>query len=471
MTLKSPRILCVGDLLLDVYIEGTTPRMSPEAACPVFLESGKNWQQAGGAAAVANMCAALGADVTLVGCLGFDDDRQSVLDQLHERVKPKIVNAPGGTTVKHRFVTPLGQVLRVDRECQSRSWSAKLWTHAWKAIASILRDKASYDMLLIADYGKGVCNGPWLKSALDGYPRSLVDPARGRTPEDYAGAWLIKPNEVERAAWTGGGLPECISRVLTTMGKHGMQLAQRVPEFDTHGIPAWQFDDFPARFHPLRDVTGAGDQVLSTLGVCLGSGMDLIEACRWANEAAGMQCERERIVPVGREELIRAMTGGKLISQEAAAEIALGCRTTGYRVVFTNGCFDLCLTSGHVASLTEAKAQGHLLFVGLNSDSSVNTVKGTVNGRKRPIRPQAERAALLEALACVDYVVLFDEPTPQALIEAIRPDVLVKGGDYAGREAEIPGAEFVRQNGGRVHITRLVEGVSTTQIANCLSQA
>jgi D-beta-D-heptose 7-phosphate kinase/D-beta-D-heptose 1-phosphate adenosyltransferase len=203
----------------------------------------------------------------------------------------------------------------------------------------------------------------------------------------------------------------------------------------------------------------------------MGSGVAMESAIRLANVAGGLEVEQMGVVPISREEMrldiLRSGKEGsatKIIALEDAARLAKAARGQGQKVVFTNGCFDL-LHQGHVAYLEEAARQGDVLILGLNSDASVRSIKGPT----RPVRGQADRAAVLAALATVDYIVIFDEPAPTRLIEAIRPDVLVKGGDYQGKQHEITGRDVVESYGGRLHLALFVEGVSTTQILRSIA--
>jgi D-beta-D-heptose 7-phosphate kinase/D-beta-D-heptose 1-phosphate adenosyltransferase len=239
---------------------------------------------------------------------------------------------------------------------------------------------------------------------------------------------------------------------------------------------------FPTRPRQVYDITGAGDMVLSVLGMALAAGADYPEAIRLANVAGGLEVQKIGVAPVTRDEILRdlreqeqesatepgrsvrlALPSKKILSRDDLTEVVQRCRQAGWRIVFTNGCFDL-LHVGHVRYLEEAKAQGDVLIVGVNSDASVRQLKGP----GRPVQPSTARAALLAALHVVDFVVVFDAPTPLELIHAIRPDVLVKGGDY--QPHEIVGADYVRSYGGRVHIAAYHEGFSTTRLLQNLVQ-
>jgi D-beta-D-heptose 7-phosphate kinase/D-beta-D-heptose 1-phosphate adenosyltransferase len=222
-------------------------------------------------------------------------------------------------------------------------------------------------------------------------------------------------------------------------------------------------ETFPTHTRAVYDITGAGDMVMAMVGLCLADKIDVADAVRLGNVAAGLEVERTGVAVIYRDEIraeLAAADAGivrKIVSRSQAAQLADEYRRRGESLVFTNGCFDL-LHVGHVKLLAEAAAQGDALVVGVNSDAGVRRLKGA----GRPVIGEMDRAHLLAALASVDHVVIFDEDTPRELIEAIRPDVLVKGGSYAAEE--IVGREFVEAHGGRVHIAAMVEGVSTTNL-------
>jgi D-beta-D-heptose 7-phosphate kinase/D-beta-D-heptose 1-phosphate adenosyltransferase len=228
---------------------------------------------------------------------------------------------------------------------------------------------------------------------------------------------------------------------------------------------------FPTRPRQVYDITGAGDMVLAVLGMALAAGADYDPAIRLANVAGGLEVEKIGVATVTRDEILRDLLRGgpgsgadKVLSRDAVCREVESRRRLGQRVAFTNGCFDV-LHAGHVQYLQEARAQADLLVVGLNSDASVRGLKGD----GRPVNPAEARAAVLAALQAVDYVTVFDEPTPLELIQAVRPDVLVKGADY--RKDQVVGAAFVESYGGRVHLAGLRQGYSTTRLLQRLGAA
>ncbi|HQR47485.1 MAG TPA: D-glycero-beta-D-manno-heptose 1-phosphate adenylyltransferase, partial [Thermoanaerobaculia bacterium] len=366
------------------------------------------------------------------------------------------------TPVKRRMVSDGRQMLRVDQEL-----AAGLSPEAEAdLLAAALRAVEEADVLLLSDYAKGTLT-PKITSAVLGAARrkgipALVDP-KGRDYGRYRGAAMVTPNRRELEAVAGepardlgavAALGERLRRdleadaLLVKLSEEGMLLleAGRAP----HRIRA--------RAREVFDVTGAGDTVLAALGVALGAGLDRPSAAEIANRAAGCAVARVGTAPVHWADLLEGLTAApeeKLLDRAHLAAVCATLRRAHRRVVFTNGCFDL-LHPGHVRLLSEARKLGDFLVVGLNSDASVRALKGP----ERPILSERDRAQVLGGLDAVDFVVVFGEATPERLIEALRPDVLVKGGDYT--EATVVGASLVRSWGGTVVLIPLVPGGSTT---------
>lgn len=337
------------------------------------------------------------------------------------------------------------------------------------------------DALLISDYGKGVCTRSVLRrviraARLRGLP-IVVDPALGADYKCYRGATIIKPNR--REAELAFGRPirspdDALSAGRTICRRHGFGAA--VITLDQEGLSLATADGLCRHWsvsaREVCDVTGAGDTVLAMLGVCLADGQPLVEACRLANLAAAMQVERMGVAAISWAELLRAesrdrhrtkaeSSSRKIVTLDELVVHVQCRRSRGDCIAFTNGCFDL-LHAGHVRCLEEAAALGDLLIVAINSDASVRRLKG----QERPFIRQEDRAAMVAALAAVDYVVVFDEPTPHALLERLRPDVLVKGGTY--HHNQIEGREQIEAYGGRACLVGYTPGVSTTSIAERL---
>ncbi|HTU24535.1 MAG TPA: bifunctional heptose 7-phosphate kinase/heptose 1-phosphate adenyltransferase [Pirellulales bacterium] len=470
-----PRALVLGDLMLDRYTQGNVDRISPEAPV-MILQADHREARPGGAANVANMLATLGSQVTCCGVVGEDAAGQELCDLLGKMgVSCELVVAEAGrvTTVKERIVGLAGtrhpsQLLRVDSESRHPLVSS---TEA-HLIDAVCKSIGDYDVVLISDYGKGVCTPAMLEATIAAAQRRgvpvLVDPCRGSDCRQYHGATLVKPNRSETEQATGirvGTMQDAITAGVRLCKRAGLRMA--LVTLDRDGMVLVQADGqgeaFPTCSRKIYDITGAGDMVLSMLGLCFGAGTSIHAAVRLANVAAGLEVERPGVAVLGRDEITSSLAADhawsthKIVTLDEARRLAEEYRRQGLSTVFTNGCFDL-LHVGHIANLNESAALGHRLFVALNSDSSVRKLKGP----GRPLIHDRDRAVMVAALAVVSHVLVFDDPTPQALIEAIRPNVLVKGGSYTADE--VVGADFVRSYGGEVHLASMVQGISTTQI-------
>lgn len=464
-----PTVLVVGDIMCDVYLWGNIDRISPEAPVPVF-ESVRRQQVLGGAANVAANLRALGCEVHLLGAIGTDEAGQCVRGLLQQAGITDtwlLDDDTRPTTEKTRLVAHQQQVLRLDQESRT-PLSHELVACALGHVETLL---PQVDGVICSDYHKGVCSPALLQPLFSMAQRAkrpiVVDP---KAPDFtlYRGATVLTPNvsEVERASGmrlhTPDVLPQAVARllhqsqaqaVLVTRGQDGLSLFHP-PRAPRH---------IPAQAREVYDVTGAGDTVIAVFSMAFFAGLSLFEAARVANLAAGIVVGKMGTATVSREELQRALqhrpalANHKLLQRDELVAVRHSHRRQGERVVFTNGCFDL-LHAGHVQYLQAARALGDCLVIGLNADASVRQLKGP----QRPIVPQGERAQVLAALACVDYVTIFEEATPLALITALQPDVLVKGGDY--NAATIVGHDEVVASGGRVHIVPYVAGLSSTEI-------
>lgn len=483
-SLGHPRVLVLGDLILDRYTWGNAERVSQEAPV-ILLRADHREVRLGGAANVCRMLRGLEAEVTCAGVVGVDADGAEVRQVLREAGvddSEVLFDKQRPTTVKERFIGRAAnrhphQILRVDTE-ERMALSAELTVHFAERISARLSE---FDIVLISDYDKGVCTPELLRQVIAAAKEHdvpvAVDPIRGTDYSRYTGATLMTPNRYETGLASGmevnsiddafaAGDELCrkyeLGRAIVTLDKDGMVLTSRTAESGTE----FQHTHFPTRPRSVYDITGAGDIVLAMIGICVADGVNLEHAVPLANIAGGLEVEQVGVTPIPREamrlDLLRNLPDGsvrKVVSAKDAGRISAAAQEKGQRVVFTNGCFDI-LHVGHVTYLEEARAQGDLLILGLNSDGSVRGLKGPT----RPVRKEAERARVLAALSYVDYIVVFEEPTPIALIEAVRPDVLVKGGDYRHKQHEITGKDLVESYGGRLHLAGLVEGVSTTAI-------
>jgi len=480
--LGQPRVLVIGDVMLDRYVWGDAERISQEAPV-ILLHADRREERLGGASSVATMLRALGARVSLAGVIGSDFDggrTRQMLKDLDIDQEGIITDPSRPTTVKERFIGRAQsrhpqQMMRVDYELR-QPVAASVETDLVELIAQQLR-KA--DIVLISDYDKGVCTpavlGGSIAEARQRGLRTLADPIRGRDYSRYRGCSVLTPNRLEAGLATGRVLQtneealEAASQLQQTL-----DLDASVVTLDKDGMALVHRDGrrqvFPTRPRQVYDITGAGDMVMSVLGMALAAGADYDSAIRLANIAGGLEVEKIGVATVTRDEILRDLlhsastAGQKILDRERLCHEVESRRRLGQRLAFTNGCFDL-LHAGHVQYLQEARLQGDLLVVGLNSDASVRALKGS----GRPVNAQDARAMVVSALQAVDFVTIFDEATPLALIHLLRPDVLVKGADY--RKEEVVGAAFVESSGGRVHLAPLREGYSTTRTLQRLGAA
>jgi D-beta-D-heptose 7-phosphate kinase/D-beta-D-heptose 1-phosphate adenosyltransferase len=468
MRIPSATLLCLGDVMLDRFVYGNVERVSPEAPIPVFSVE-RELSMLGGAGNVARNAAALGSTIKLVAVTG-DDDAGHALTHLmgqEQRLDPHLVTLRGRTTtVKTRYIAGSQQLLRADRE-----EVAQLDGDAAKRVLSVYEAEiAEADAVVLSDYAKGVLGDRVLKAAIEiarkvGKP-VIADPKSQKFAR-YDGVSVLTPNAKELAAATGmpvGTDDEAaaaasavlnrtsIGALVVTRSERGMTILER-GRAPVH---------LPARAREVFDVSGAGDTVLAVLGLAIAAGAPLAEAAAIANLAAGLVVAKIGTAVVYPEELSEALHAADLRVAEnkvraikPALDIIAKWRARGTKVAFTNGCFDL-IHPGHVSLLSEARATADRLVVGLNTDASVKRLKG----EGRPVNSEMARAIVLASLASVDLVVLFDEDTPSRLIEAIRPDVLVKGADYTIET--VVGADFVQSYGGRVHLAQIKPGHSTT---------
>jgi D-beta-D-heptose 7-phosphate kinase/D-beta-D-heptose 1-phosphate adenosyltransferase len=480
--LGRPRVLVVGDLMLDRYVWGDAERVSQEAPV-LLLRADKREERLGGASSVATMLRALGADVSLAGVIGNDYDGgriRHVLDELGIDHDAVVRDSDRPTTVKERYIGRAQQrhpqqMIRVDYELRTTLSSAI----EQQLVEAILSQLSRANIVLISDYDKGVCTPGLLAAVIAGAKvrglRILADPIRGRDYRKYHGCSAITPNRLEAGLATSRELSDsAVALDAAAELQQSLDLEAAVVTLDKEGMALAHADGrravFPTRQRQVYDITGAGDMVLSVLGMALAAGADYDPAIRLANVAGGLEVEKIGVATVTRDEILRDLlhtgsTGNqKALPVEVLCRELDGCRRLGQRVAFTNGCFDM-LHAGHVQYLQEARAQADLLVVGLNSDASVTALKGA----GRPIHSAEARAYVLTGLQAVDYVTVFEELKPLRLIEAIRPDVLVKGADY--RKEEVVGAVFVESYGGTVYLAPVREGFSTTRILRRLGAA
>ncbi|CAM6054455.1 unnamed protein product [Sphagnum tenellum] len=460
------KVLVVGDIILDRYVMGSTTRLSPEAPIAILRPSG-NRAVLGGAANVALNIATLGGQATLVGVIsndvaGYEVERLIMAGD----ITPALVYlSDRPTTTKTRFTTGSHQLLRVDEEV-----TTSLDDEAADAVIETVENASDVDIIVLSDYAKGVFCDRVLRSILALAKKRgimvIADPKR-LDFSAYRGASILTPNEIEirnatridaedddgadqagRAALdaTGG------EAVLVTRSAKGLTLVCRDQE-TLH---------LPTRARDVADVSGAGDTLVAALAVALGAGATLPEAAMLANITAGISVGKQGTATVSRQELLDELhlndlkqTDRKVVGLDDAIERVAEWQRRGLKVGFANGCFDL-IHPGHVHLLREARNACDRLVVALNTDASVKRLKGLC----RPVQNETARATVMASMASVDLVTLFDEDTPLMVIQALRPDVLVKGSDYT--IDQIVGGDLVRGWGGKVVLVDLAQGYSTT---------
>jgi D-beta-D-heptose 7-phosphate kinase / D-beta-D-heptose 1-phosphate adenosyltransferase len=468
-------VLCVGDLMLDEFVYGEVSRISPEAPAPV-IAARRSETNIGGAGNVARNIASLGARCIFVGLIGEDEVgvRLAVTLAQEPGIESLLVHdSERPTTRKVRFVSEhfSTHMLRADWELAAPA-SGEI---EQKLIDTILPQLAHADIVLLSDYAKGVLTARVIRNVIDAArkagKRVIVDP-KSANFAIYRGATLLTPNRKEFAEATRSRadsdaniaeaardamiLADC-EAMLVTQSEQGMTLVPR--KGDPVHVPA----------HPVkvRDVSGAGDTVAAALALALAAGADWETALRIANAAAAVAISKKGTAIVTAPELRRKILPHAYLAAEEKIVTASGdlaahladWRKQGLRIGFTNGCFDI-LHPGHVKVLTAARGACDRLIVGLNSDASVRRLKG----EGRPVQEERARAEVLAALEAVDLVVIFEEDTPIRLISEIKPNVLVKGGDYT-RETVV-GHEIVEANGGTVMLVDILQGHSTTSLVN-----
>lgn len=473
------KVLVIGDVMLDVYVNGVVERISPEGPIPVFLRKDEEEKYvAGGAANVAMNVKAAVCDVSICGAIGDDQSGSRIKEILDKEGidTSLLVKCNRPTTQKIRYIGQNNQqVLRIDSESK-----ADITVDEVKDIIEQIEHIAvSFDVVVLSDYKKGFLSKDITVRLISIFKQNnipvfidLKDPVF----EKYRGATLIKPNRKELQDLTKlptNNREEVVEAsiflckeadseyVLTTLGADGMVLVDKEKELFYEKTKAKE----------VFDVTGAGDTTIAYLAAEIANGKTIKNAIRVANAAAGIQVSKLGTSVVYRREVKRFLSNkgdiNKKIIDDAKDKWIKDIeqlKKKGKVIVFTNGCFDI-LHAGHITYLKQAKALGDYLIIGVNSDASVKRLKGDT----RPINSLEDRMLLLSALSSVDYVIPFDEDTPLDLIKEIRPSVLVKGGDY--KKEDIVGADVVLDDGGRVEIIDFVENKSTTNIIEKMKES
>ncbi len=457
-------VTVIGDVMLDRYVYGVVDRVSPEAPIPI-LRVERETAIPGGAGNVVRNLTAFGAAVAFVSVVG-DDQAGSDLTGLvggQPGIEPwMLIEGARTTTVKTRFVSQGQQLLRADRE-QAEPIGAKLAERLLRIAGDTL---AATSVTVLSDYAKGVLAGD-IPAQLIALARQagrpiVVDP-KGHDFARYAGADVITPNRRELGEGTGMPVADEADLVraatyLREMHGFGAVLVTRSEDGLTL-VDAEGAHHFPSEAVDVFDVSGAGDTVVAALAAGLAAGLTMRVAARLANVAAGVVVGKVGTAVARCEDLLRVLTPQvstlrKIVTREAAAEQVERWRRKGWRIGFTNGCFDL-LHPGHVHLLEQARGQCDRLVVGLNSDASVSRLRGDT----RPVQPEAARAAVMAGNSAVDLVVIFEEDTPLETLEALRPDILVKGADYT--IDRVVGADQMQKWGGKVWLAELLKGYST----------
>jgi D-beta-D-heptose 7-phosphate kinase/D-beta-D-heptose 1-phosphate adenosyltransferase len=466
-------ILVVGDLMIDEYVWGAVDRISPEA--PVQVLTVRNEEHTlGGSGNVVNNLTTLGANVSVFGVTGTGMDGKLLLNQLNGLnvdTRGIIKESTRITTKKTRIIADRQQVLRIDRETNneiSSSTTETLNDLAAKIIPEV-------DVVLISDYGKGMITRHLIAKLVE-VARSnnkiiIADP-KGLDFTKYSGVTLITPNRKEAALAAGVEITDeetlaaagkyllehsGIEKLLVTCGKDGMVL------FESNQEPL----QIRTKAREVYDVSGAGDTVISVLGLGIAAGLPLKEAVTLANIAAGIVVGKVGTATVTKKELIQTLkqipeeTGFKHKSLKELSELSKQLQHNQKRVILTNGCFDL-LHVGHIKLFEASKKLGDVMIVAIDDDDSVKRLKGA----GRPVISADERVRILSALDSVDYVVVFSNNDLFKVIESIRPNVLTKGSNY--KSEQVLGRNIVESYGGRIELIPITEEISTSQIINSI---
>jgi D-beta-D-heptose 7-phosphate kinase/D-beta-D-heptose 1-phosphate adenosyltransferase len=463
--IPNAKVLCIGDIILDIFVEGTSDRLSPEAPVPVVLEKFRR-TILGGVGNVAHNVKSLGATPYLLSVTGNDAPAETIKSLLSELMDSNQfyieTDASRPTSTKTRYYAGMHQMLRADIEQIHQidlSLSEKILKDAQSLIDQV-------DVVILSDYAKGVLTPSLTKNLIllaHEYNKPvLVDP-KGTDFSKYQGADYIKPNTKELLAALGctpnqrDEIQKAVTSLnirglLVTKGRDGISLYRK--DHDYYDIPAYSQDIF--------DVSGAGDTVIAAFAAGIGAGTTPELSASIANIAAAIVVSKTGTATVTPHEILSFLQNhpedeNKFYTEDEVVKKVRQWQRKGYTVGFTNGCFDL-IHPGHISILQQAKAQCNYLVLGLNSDISVQKLKGP----ERPIQNEWARAQVLAAFKEVDAIVLFEDESVQRLVEVVRPDVLIKGSDY--KIEQVAGAKFVQSYGGRVYLADLVKDQSTSNI-------
>ncbi len=470
-------VLVIGDIMLDNYIFGDINRISPEAPVPVLTQTTEK-RTLGGAANVAENLCKLANKVYLAGVIGNDENGTSLKNLLvREGIDRSavILDSERHTTIKTRLIAQDQQIARIDKE-KKQKISNTIENKIIQATKEIIDNVQA---IVLSDYAKGVLTPSLCKEIIHLANEKnipiIVDPKDDFTK--FMNATVIKPNmkeiinvtkiENEEEAVKAVFNQTNARHIILTKGKHGMSVYSRNPQNDSI-----EKKDLKAISDEVYDITGAGDTVTALLALSLSITSDIFIAAKIANNGAGVVVHKIGTATASKQELldVSANKNSKIKSKEDLIKIVEDLKKQGKTIVSTNGSFDL-LHAGHVYFLEEAKKQGDILVVGLNSDSSVRTWKKQIkykDWKKRPVIPQESRAAMLAGLECVDYIMIFDDSDCLAFVESIKPNIHANGSEYGENCIEAP---VVKKHGGRIHIIDKIPGMSTSELINKIKDA
>ena len=444
------RVMVLGDIMLDEYLEGTVDRISPEAPIQIVLEKSREYKL-GGAGNVASNISSLGANISIFSFVGEDLESKILEELLKEKNINYFLETSGTTIKKSRVIGNGQQLLRIDKE----DISEKKFSEEMKT--AILKEADNSDIIIVSDYAKGTITQP-LMDFLKDYHQKMVANPKPVNKTFYGGLRLMIINEKEAREMSGlkdiyeSGRKlrqELNSPFLITQGEKGMTLFSE------------EIIDIPTNAREVYDVQGAGDTVISTVALAISVGASLEEAAIMGNYAAGIAVGKKGTYSVGLKELQKKISGlgKKIVELEELQEIIDNSRKNNKSIVWTNGCFDL-FHLGHKYSLERAKEQGDVLIVGLDSDESVKALKGPT----RPIYSQTERAELLSSIEFVDFVTIFPVGAVIDYLRKLKPDVYVKSGDYTLDTINQEERKLVESYGGRIFLPKGIQNLSTTRI-------
>ena len=459
---KNPNILVVGDLMIDHYLWGSCERISPEA--PVQVVNVNNESTVlGGAGNVINNLNALGAKVDVISVIGeckASEELKKLLTDIEVNTQYLITQKNRVTSRKSRIIAEHQQIVRYDRESidEINSKSQITILEFFKAIVD------NYDVILLSDYGKGVLTFELTQSLINianKYEKKLLVDPKGQNFSKYKGAYLLTPNKKEASEATHIVIKdnESLTQAIKNI-KEQYSLEVSIITLSEQGVAIF---DNKLRIHPTEvievfDVTGAGDTILASLGFVLSCNKSIDEAVKFANLASGVVVGKIGSATATLNEIIeyesslnKSNSDQHIKNWDEISSIVNELKNKDKKIIFTNGCFDI-LHIGHIKYLEKAKSFGDILILGLNSDESIRRLKG----ENRPINTQTDRAYILASLEVVDYLVIFDEETPFELIKLIKPDVLVKGSDYEGKE--VVGQDIAKE----LKLIQFIDGKSTT---------